>query len=148
MLPWTRPAGSPSPNWPPGSLPRRCGRPPPAFGSWDVAWGEVHRVRRGNVDEPVGGCAGALGCFRVLNFDNDDDGRRSVSGGDGWVIAVEFTDPPRAYSILGYGQSAKEDSPHYADQAALFARGEMKPVRYTEEDVERHAIGRYRPGLE
>ena len=118
------------------------------FGSWDVAWGEVHRVRRGNVDEPVGGCAGALGCFRVLNFDNDDDGRRSVSGGDGWVIAVEFTDPPRAYSILGYGQSAKEDSPHYADQAALFARGEMKPVRYTEEDVERHAIGRYRPGLE
>ena len=118
------------------------------FGSWDVAWGEVHRVRRGNVDEPVGGCAGAVGCFRVLNFDNDDDGRRSVSGGDGWVIAVEFTDPPRAYSILGYGQSAKEDSPHYADQAALFARGEMKPVRYTEEDVERHTIGRYRPGLE
>jgi acyl-homoserine-lactone acylase len=118
------------------------------FGSWDVAWGDVHRVRRGNVDEPVGGCSGALGCFRVLNFQDDADGRRIVSGGDGWVLAVELTDPPRAYSVLGYGQSAREDSPHYADQAMLFARGEMKPVAYTQEDVERRAVRRYRPGLE
>lgn len=116
------------------------------FGSLDVAWGTVHRVRRGSVDEPVGGCPGALGCFRVLNFTDDSDGRRHVDGGDGWVIAVEFTDPPRAYSILGYGQSAREDSPHYADQAALFARGEMKSVAYTRESVERRAIRRYRPG--
>jgi acyl-homoserine-lactone acylase len=116
------------------------------FGSLDVAWGTVHRVRRGSVDEPVGGCPGALGCFRVLNFTDESDGRRSVDGGDGWVIAVEFTDPPRAYSILGYGQSAREESPHYADQAALFARGEMKSVAFTRESVERGAIRRYRPG--
>ena len=118
------------------------------FGSLDVAWGEVHRVRRGPVDAPVGGCRSAMGCFRVLNFDDDGDGKRRVDGGDGWVIAVEFTDPPRAYSILGYGQSAKEDSPHHWDQAALFARGEMKSVAYTTEDVERAAIRRYRPGFE
>ncbi len=116
------------------------------FGSLDVAWGTVHRVRRGSVDEPVGGCPGALGCFRVLNFADDNDGKRRVDGGDGWVIAVEFTDPPRAYSILGYGQSTREDSPHHADQAALFARGEMKSVAYTRESVERRAIRRYRPG--
>jgi acyl-homoserine-lactone acylase len=96
----------------------------------------------------VGGCSGALGCFRVLNFDDDSDGRQRVVGGDGWVLAVEFTDPPRAYSVLGYGQSAKEESIHYADQAAMFARGEMKPVAYTDEDVDRSAIRRYRPGVE
>jgi acyl-homoserine-lactone acylase len=118
------------------------------FGSWDVAWGDAHRVRRGNVDEPVGGCSGALGCFRVLNYVQDADGRRSAAGGDGWVLAVEFTDPPRAYSILAYGQSARSTSPHHADQAALFARGVMKPVAYTREDVERQAERRYRPGLE
>ena len=33
-------------------------------------------------------------------------------------------------------------------QAALFARGEMKPVVYTRRDVERTAARRYRPGLE
>jgi acyl-homoserine-lactone acylase len=118
------------------------------FGSWDVAWGDVHRVRRGTVDEPVGGCSGALGCFRVLNFVDDADGRRSAVGGDGWVLAVEFTNPPRAYSILAYGQSTRTSSPHHADQAALFARGVMKPVAYTRQDVERQAERRYRPGLE
>jgi acyl-homoserine-lactone acylase len=116
-------------------------------GSIDVAWGDVHRVRRGTVDEPVGGCAGGLGCFRVINFTTDADGRRAASGGDGWVLAVEFTSPPRAYSVLAYGQSNKESSPHHADQAALFARGEMKAVAFTKSDVERQAVRRYRPGM-
>ena len=31
-------------------------------------------VRRGGVDVPVDGCAGALGCYRVLNFRTDDGG--------------------------------------------------------------------------
>ena len=118
------------------------------FGSWDVAWGDVHRVRRGSVDEPASGCPGALGCFRVLNFSTGNDGRRVASGGDGWVLAVELTRPPRAYSILAYGQSLRTDSPHHDDQAALFARGGMKPVAYTRADVERDAVRRYRPGAE
>jgi acyl-homoserine-lactone acylase len=118
------------------------------FGSWDVAWGDVHRVRHGDVDEPVGGCPGALCCFRVLNFKNDADGRRSVSGGDGWTIAVEFTSPPRAFSVLGYGQSAKTDSPYHDSQATLFARGQMKSVAFTREDVERDALRRYVPGVD
>jgi acyl-homoserine-lactone acylase len=117
-------------------------------GSWDVAWGDVYRIRRGRVNEPASGCPGALGCFRVLNFGGAEDGRRVASGGDGWVLAVELTTPPRAYSVLAYGQSAKSGSPHYDDQAALFARGEMKSVAYTREDVERAAVRRYRPGME
>ena len=115
-------------------------------GSVDVAWGDVHRVRVGDVDEPVGGCGGALGCFRVLNFRTDDDGRRSVIGGDGWVLAVEFGDVPRAYSVLAYGQSPDPASPYHADQAALFARGEMKPVAFTDEAIEASVVRRYRPG--
>jgi acyl-homoserine-lactone acylase len=118
------------------------------FGSWDVAWGDVHRIRRGSVDEPASGCPGALGCFRVLNFSPTDDARRAAAGGDGWVLAVEFTSPPRAFSILAYGESLKTDSPHHDDQAALFARGEVKPVAYTRADVERDAVRRYRPGAE
>lgn len=118
------------------------------YGAVNVPWGTVHRVRRGAVDAPVSGCAGDLGCFRVLNFDEEPDRTRTVNGGDGWVLAVEFTDPPRAYSVLGYGQSSKPDSPHFDDQAGMFARGEMKPVAFTPDEVERQAIRRYRPGLE
>ncbi|MFL5580228.1 MAG: penicillin acylase family protein [Gemmatimonadaceae bacterium] len=117
-------------------------------GAVDVAWGDVHRVRVGAVDEPVGGCSGFMGCFRVLNFRTDADGKRSAVGGDGWVLAVEFGDVPRAYSVLAYGESAREDSPHHADQAAMFARGEMKRVAFTEQDVDRATVRRYRPGEE
>ena len=118
------------------------------FGSWNVAWGDVHRVRRGDVDAPVGGCAGALGCFRVLNFTTAEDGRRVVNGGDGWVLAVEFDDEPRAYSILAYGQSPDPASPYHDDQAALFASSRMKRVLWSEADIARGTVLRYRPGSE
>ncbi|MBR9988600.1 MAG: penicillin acylase family protein [Gemmatimonadetes bacterium] len=116
------------------------------FGRWDVAWGDVHRVRRGSVDAPVGGCGGDLGCFRILNFSTDADGRRVVDGGDGWVIAIEFGDEPRAYSVLAYGQSPDPASPYHDSQAAMFAANRMKRVLWTEADIERGTVVRYRPG--
>ncbi|HSG47563.1 MAG TPA: penicillin acylase family protein, partial [Longimicrobiales bacterium] len=114
----------------------------------DVPWGDVHRVIRGGVDEPVSGCEPTLGCFRTLSFEDTADGRRAANRGDAWVFAVEFGEVPRGYSVLAYGQSPKEDSPHHADQAALFARGEMKPIAWTEADIRARTIRRYRPGRE
>jgi acyl-homoserine-lactone acylase len=115
-------------------------------GAWNVAWGDVHRVRRGSVDVPVGGCSGVMGCFRVLTFARDADGKLSANSGDGWVLAVEFDDVPRAYSVLAYGQSPDPASPWHADQAAMFARGEMKRVAFTRRAVDAGAVLRYRPG--
>lgn len=112
----------------------------------DVAWGHVHRVRRGAVDAPVAGCSGSLGCFRVLWYDRADDGRLVADGGDGWVFAVRFSDPPRAYSVLAYGQSSRPESPHFDDQARMFAEGRMKPVAFTEDQIREDLVRRYRPG--
>jgi acyl-homoserine-lactone acylase len=109
----------------------------------------VHRVRMGDTDVPVGGCGGALGCFRVLNFATDEDGKRKVIGGDGWVIGVEFgRDIPRGYSVLAYGQSDIPGHPHYGDQAAMFAAGKYKKILWTDSDVEAGTIVRYRPGVD
>jgi acyl-homoserine-lactone acylase len=116
------------------------------YGAYDVAWGAVHRVRRGTVDVPVGGCGGALGCFRVLNFARDPDGKMSANGGDGWILAVEFGDTPRAFSALAYGESPRPESPWFSDQAELFAKGELKPVAYDARDVDAQVVVRYRPG--
>ncbi|MGE0440254.1 MAG: penicillin acylase family protein [Gemmatimonadales bacterium] len=116
------------------------------FGAADVPWGEVHRVRFGSVDAPVGGCHGNLGCFRVLWFRDEPDGKWAVQGGDGWILAVEFGPVPRAYSVLAYGESNDPAARWHDDQAAMFARGELKPVAYTRADVERVAIARYRAG--
>jgi acyl-homoserine-lactone acylase len=117
------------------------------YGALDVAWGEVHRVRRGDVDVPVGGCASDEGCFRVLTYAPTSDGKLQAVGSDGWILAVEFGDQPRAYSVLAYGESPKPTSPYFSDQAAMFARGELKPVAWTEEDVDAQTIRRYHPGM-
>lgn len=116
------------------------------YGSFDVSWGEVHRVRRGKVDASVGGCGNDLGCFRIMGFTRDRDGKLAANGGDCWVLAVEFGDTPRAYSVLAYGQSRLPESPWHDDQAEMFAKGEMKKVAFTKADVEAQAIIKIRPG--
>ncbi len=116
------------------------------YGSVDAPWGDMHRVRQGSVDVPVGGCSNDMGCFRILNFTKATDGKLAASGGDGWILAVGFDDVPRAYSLLAYGESAKPESPWNASQAQMFAKGEMKKVVFTQHDIDASAAGRYRPG--
>jgi len=116
------------------------------YGALDVSWGAIHRVRRGSVDVPVGGCSGSLGCFRVLTYEEQPDGIRVANSGDAWVLAVEFgRTGPRAYSVLAYGQSNDPTSPHFADQAERFARGQFKPVHFTPAAIRAHTIREYRP---
>ena len=114
----------------------------------DAQWGDVHRVIRGDVDLPVSGCEPTLGCFRTLSYNRVSPGRYAANRGDAWIFTVEFGDIPRAYTVLSYGQTAREDSPHYDDQAVLFARGEMKRVSWADSDIERTTLERYRPGEE
>ena len=116
------------------------------YGGFDVSWGDVHRVRRGKVDVPVGGCGNELGCFRIMSYTRDADGKLAANGGDGWVFAVEFGDVPRAYSVLAYGQSRLASSPYHADQAEMFARGEMKKIAFTAKEVDAQAVLKFHPG--
>lgn len=118
------------------------------YGHWNLPWGEVHRAVIGDADVAIGGCTGLLGCYRVLWFTGhrDDDQKREVRGGDGWVSAVEFGDVPRAYTVLAYGQSDNEESLHFNDQLLLFSNNEMTPVAFTRDDVEKQLIREYRPG--
>ncbi len=116
------------------------------FGAWDVAWGEVHRIRAGALDLPVGGCSNQLGCFRVIGYREDEDGKYRAWTGDSWVLAVEFGEIPRAYSVLLYGNSNQEDSPYFWNQAEMFANNAMKVVAFTEDDIRRDLVTQYRPG--
>ena len=116
------------------------------WGSWRVKWGDVHRLRRGDKDLPVGGGSNRLGCFRICEYDEAGDGKLVMDGGDCFVLVVAFGDVPEAYSVLSYSQSGRPDSKHYNDQLRLFAENKMKPVAVTEKDINARLIREYRPG--
>lgn len=116
------------------------------YGAWDVSWGEVHRVRWGDVDAAASGCPANLGCFRHIAFERDADGLLRAYSGDAWILAVEFGSPPRGYSVLVFGQTRDEESQHFDDQTEMFARGELKRVAFTETEIEADLVRRYRPG--
>jgi len=118
------------------------------YGRHDVAWGEAHRIRKTGVDLPVSGGSGLQGAFRVLEFRRADDNKLVANSGDGWAFAVEFSEPPQAYTVLAYSESELENSPHYADQAPLFSANQMKRAAFTDAEIESQIIRKYRPGEE
>ena len=118
------------------------------YGTWDVAWGDVHRLRRGDLDVPVGGDGNALGCFRIIDYRQADDGKFVARRGDSAIMAVEFGETPRAYTVVAYSQSGNADSPYHTDQSVLFADNRLKPVAFTEEDIEQSLVAEYIPGGE
>jgi len=118
------------------------------YGRADASWGEVHRVRKGTVDLPVSGGSGTLGCFRVLEFAEAEDHRHVANSGDSFVFAVEFSNPPRAQTIVAYSESDVPSSPYYSDQAPLFSANRLKPAAFTQTEIQAQLIKRYRPGEE
>ena len=73
-------------------------------------------------------------------------GRRTPVGfGDGWVLLVDFSKPGAAYSVLAYGQTTNQDSPHSSDQMPIFARHQLRPAWFTEADINANLLREYRP---
>ena len=126
------------------------------YGSEDVAWGEVHRLRLGETDLPVGGESGLYGVFRVVQYAAAPDGKLVIGsvekgkpmqgGGDGWIFAVEFSKPVVAYSVLAYGETSDTRSKHSTDQAALFANQQYKKALFSEAEIKANTERTYHPG--
>ena len=106
-----------------------------AHGALDVAWGDVHRLARDGTDLPANGGTGALGIFRVTDY--DEVGGKQVAGfGDSFVAAVEFADPLRARVLIGYGNWSQPGSRHRVDQLPLFSRQQLRTAWRTKAEVE------------
>ncbi len=125
------------------------------FARADIAWGEVHRYRFKDLDLPADGAPGAYGMFRVMAFKQMPDNKR-VAGwigenqplagfGDGWSLAVEFSKPVKAFSILAYGQTTDQNSKHSRDQIELFAKHQYKKVWFTEAEIKANLERSYHP---
>src|SRR5215213_852025 len=107
-----------------------------AFGSFDVAWGEVARLRFGDGDGPANGGPSGLGIFRVVEYAQTKDGHLQAAFGDSFVSVVEFSNPVRARVLLTYGNASQKSSPHAGDQFKLFSKQELRPVWRTRKEIE------------
>jgi acyl-homoserine-lactone acylase len=109
------------------------------WGSLDVPWGVVHRLRRDGLDLAGSGAGAQYGVFHVVGYSHTEpDGTFSATDGASWVAAIEFTTPVHAVSIVGYGNASRAGSPHRTDQLALLAHQEFKPVWRSRADIEKH----------
>jgi acyl-homoserine-lactone acylase len=126
------------------------------FSSERVAWGDVHRFRAGSLDLPADGIAGTYGAYRVMTFEQVPGsmlrvaghmpGRSTLAGfGDAWILLVDFSKPATAWSVLAYGQTTRQDSPHSSDQLRLFASHQLRRAWYTEADIKTNLERSYRP---
>lgn len=129
--------------------------PDSPWGGEKVAWGEINRFRIGDLEIPADGASGTYGLFRVVDSVAQPDGKRivgtlakdkpMVGGGDGWVMAIEFTKPMVAYSVLAYGQTSNLQSKHSTDQLRLFANHQYKRAWFSEADIKANLEREYRP---
>ncbi|WP_414571536.1 acylase [Nostoc sp. CCY 9925] len=98
------------------------------YGTIDVPWGDVFRLRYGNIDLPGNGGADPLGIFRSLYFSPESDGKFKSELGDSYVAAIEFSNPVRAMALTSYGNATQPGSPHIGDQLNMFAKKKLRPV--------------------
>ena len=127
------------------------------WGDWRVPWGEVNRYQRINGDivqqfndsetsYPVGFASGRWGALASFGSRKYPGTRRMYgTSGNSFVATVEFGDPLRAKAITVGGLQSDPESPHFDDQAAMYANGEFRDVLFYREDIEANLERRYRP---
>lgn len=134
------------------------------FGKWQVAWGDINRFQRisGDIDQryhddsaslPVAYASsqwGMLPSYTSRTFPGTQ--KRYGVNGNSFICAVEFTrnekkqPVPKAKALLAGGQSGDPASPHFADQALMFTRGQFREVLFEDEVIRKNAEKVYRPG--
>ncbi|MBY0534775.1 MAG: penicillin acylase family protein [Chitinophagaceae bacterium] len=128
------------------------------FGRWQLPWGTINRFQRisSDIDNkfddskpsiPVGFVSstwGMLPSYTSRTYPGTQ--KRYGVNGNSFICAVEFGDRIKAKSLLAGGESGDPNSPHFFDQAAMYAEGKFKDVLFYREDVLKNATKTYHPG--
>lgn len=124
------------------------------YGAMDAPWGKVMRLElngqsdgdttaaRGTalngVDLPGNGGYGNLGIFRVVTYGPLAEGIKTPVHGDGFTLAVEFSTPLKAKSLVSYGNCSQPGCAHHTDQLPLVENKQWRDVWRTHAEVIAH----------
>lgn len=119
------------------------------FGQVDPLWGDVSRLQRGDVDLPLNGGPDTLRAIYPDPANLEATKTMNAAAGDSHIMYADWDENGDVIvrSIHQYGAATLDKtSPHYDDQAVLFANEEYKVMPMTLEDVLKVAERDYRPG--
>ena len=116
------------------------------FGRIDPEWGQVNRMRRGQLELPIDG---GPDIYRAVYGVAQKDGTLTAAAGDTLIMFVTW-DKAGALSsdsINQFGSATLDShSAHYADQTPLFVAMKTKPVLFTQSELAGNVEADYAPG--
>jgi acyl-homoserine-lactone acylase len=128
------------------------------FGSWRTPWGEINRFQRVSpaIDHPYSDAAASIpipfasGIYGSLasvgSAPRNGSKRWYGTSGNSFVAVVEFGKRVRARAVTTGGVSGDPKSPHFNDQAQLYAAGKLREVYFYPDQLKGHTERVYRPG--
>ena len=134
-----------------------CQRLTRDFGTWRVPWGDINRYQRvtGDVVQHFSDAApsmpipftsaswGSLAAFGARRYEGT--AKYYGTGGNSFVAIVEFGERVSARAVSIGGESGDPASPHFRDQAALYAKGALRKVYFYPDELTGHTERAYHP---
>jgi len=128
------------------------------FGSWKTPWGNINRFQRlddaiaSHFDDaqpsaPVPFTSsrwGSLASFGARPYPNTK--KWYGTSGNSFVAVVEFADSVRARAVTAGGESGDPASPHFRDEIARYASGNLGTVYFYRSQLKGHTEREYHPG--
>lgn len=115
------------------------------FNTVNIPLGQIQRHSRGNINLPLGGFPDVLGSMYGLM---QKDGTFRAYRGEDLIMYVQWDGVnkfPSIQTIKAYGNSSKENSPHFNDQMKLYSQWKTKEMSLDPEWVKRNAVSVYHP---
>ena len=117
------------------------------FGRTDIVLGDLQKLVRGGESWPQGGMPDVLAAVMSESYKN---GTRKMNSGDAYINIVRFPKDgslPHIESINTFGASMHKESPHFADQRAMYQAQVLKPMTLDKNIVLKNAEKVYHPEM-
>ena len=113
------------------------------FDSTTVKLGDFQKLVRGDKEIPIFGMPDII---TAMNASKYKDGKVQVTHGESYIQLVKFSSKgTEIESIISYGSSDNEESPHYDDQMEKYSKFQTKKMSFNRDWVLNNSKRIYNP---
>ncbi|MGY8946018.1 MAG: penicillin acylase family protein [Flavobacteriales bacterium] len=114
-----------------------------SFGSINIRLGDYQKLVRGDKEISIFGLPDVLTAMRGVDY---KDGKIKITHGESYIELVKFSKGKvEIESVISYGSSDHEDSPHYNDQMEMYSKFETKKMTFNKEKIYKNSKKIYNP---